>query len=820
MNILLVIHSYLQERKIYHFFLSCILLAPGYTSAIQQKKTMLEESAQPVSSKRDTSSQLIPFSFEKKGLLSLINKLAKKKRLIVVLPTGAGLEALKKQRITYDPEGSSKVTLEQAWQLLITFIDLSGFALTPKKKNIYTLIDTKIVGNDSANRTTLTLYVDTPPYKLPPYPERIRYLYSLKSTLKVPQPQEQATHPLTSMLKQLLSPSGSFLFEPNSNSIIITDKAPHIASAIAIMQHIESREFEEQVDYIPLHYVPASRVIQIFDTLKKASGDLSSAEGPVGAPQNFAPSYFAQDVRIIAHESNNALIAMGKESSVSRISDFIKNSIDQAPESGNSILHHYDLQFLDAQEFAPQLQDAVSMLIPQGTQAGQTKQEGFERYLQGVQVFAEALVEVQKPPTTEKELLEQKGGLEVTGIEGQQKIGGNRLIVAATHDDWLVVKKLIEKLDIKRRQVLLEMYIIDFTYQNQTILSSDLRNKTDNCASPSGVQFLASHISPPTDVLGSTPVQLAQDLLQLSAPNPLINSLTPGSLLISFNDPVTPGVFGLLQLLQRVITAKIQSHPYLVITDHHTGSIESEEIRFIQGDLVTTTNGTFTIPLENVSAGLKIVATPHIASDNRLRLEISFTADEFISTNSNTRLTRELRTTATLASGQILAMGGLLRNDTLGLQTFTPIAGKVPLAGVFFRGENKDSTVTNIVLLASPIIIEPRKSHPLKKQVIKEKVAEVILHENIQTNPRDPLYSLFFKDEPTKETIDEYFLESSNVQDLASTTLHSPKLIAQKKQPVRDTKPFFMHDLKELLAYADTPPLRRTKSPLKGSIKV
>lgn len=783
-------------------------------SNAEDKKT-----SAPISPPKENLQIRIPFSFEKKSLLALLDEVAEKKEFMLVLPTGVGLDALKKQLITYEPQGSHDIPLDEAWHLLVTFLELSAFSITPRSEKSYLIIDAKAAGGGAANRETLALYVDTSAHKLPPYPERIRYVYSLRN-LKVPQSQERENHPLTTMLKQLLSPNASLLFEPSSNSIIMTDKAPHIGATIAILQELESRGFQEQIDYVPLAFVAAQKVVQIFDSLKKASGEqpLSSAAGaPGGSTSNFIP----QDARIIAHESNNAVIIMGKETTVERISDFIRNALDQAPESGKSILHSYDLQNLDAQTFAPQLQNAVATMLQGGGQAAQSlPTQGYERYLQGVIVLAEGLTEVQKPPTTEKVLLEGKGGMEVTGIEGIQKVGGNRLIIAATQDDWVVVKKLIEKLDIRRRQVLLQMVVIDFIYQNHTIVQSNLRNKVD-CNSPSGVQFLASHISTPLSVLGATPSQLAQDLLQIATPNPLINALNPGSLLISLNDPVTPGIFGLLKILQQAITSKIQSHPYLVITDNQIGSIESEEIRFVQGDLVTTTNGTYTIPFENISASLKIEAIPHIASDDRLRLEISFTADEFISANTNTRLTRQLRTTATLASGQILAMGGLLRSDTVEHNTYTPVVGKVPLGGVFFRGENRDDTITNIVLLASPIILEPRKSAAIKKVYAQEKIADVILYENIQENPRDPIYNLFFQDTPIRDTMNDYFSHTSNMQDVVIPTSKLPvRLIAQKRPILKDTKPFRIHELKELLACEDALPPRRTKPLPKGSIKV
>lgn len=811
-----------KERKSSSARLLLLLgvLCCNRSNADQQLDSLQEEKLQEKIdgmnfSKEKPQQLLVPFSFERHNLLALLDNLAEKKQLILVLPVGVELEALKKQLITYQPPRFPEIPLNEAWRLLVTFLELSGFSLIHLRGNVYSIIGAKTPEGARANREPLALYVDAPVRLLPAYPEHIRYLYSLKN-LKVPQPQERESHPLNTMLKQLLSPGASLLFDAQSNSIIMTDKAPHIAATIPIIQALEAHGFQEQIDYVPLSFVPAQGVIQIFDSLKKASGELSP---PTGGSES-APSYFAQDVRIIAHESNNAVILMGKESSIGRISDFIKNSLDQPQESGKSILHFYDLQYRDAQTFAPQLQKAVSSLIEGDNQAAQAPPTGsFERYLQGVVVVAEAFVEVQKTATTEKELLERKGGMEVLGIEGAQKIGGNRLIVVAMQDQWKVVKQLIKKLDIKRRQVLLEIFIVDFTYDNNTIVASDLRNLTGNCSSTPGVQFLASHISTPSSVLGTTPVQLAQDLLQIVGPQQLTNRLPLGSLLISLNDPVTPGIFGLLQVLQRTVSAKIQSHPFLVITDNQTGSVESEEVRFIQGDLVTTTNGTYTIPLENVSAALKVVATPHIANDNRIRLDIGFTADEFISTSSNTRLTRGLKTTATLSSGQILAMGGLLRNDTLALETYTPIVGKVPLAGVFFRGENRDDTITNVVLFASPIIIEPRQAQAAKKQYTQEKISDVILYENILENPQDPVYRLFFRDEPTYATMNEYFSESSNMQDIFIANRKGSTALITKKKPILKNRTFRVNELKDLLVQ-DTPPQRRIKGPTKASLKV
>ncbi len=79
-------------------------------------------------------------------------------------------------------------------------------------------------------------------------------------------------------------------------------------------------------------------------------------------------------------------------------------------------------------------------------------------------------------------------------------------------------------------------------------------------------------------------------------------------------------------------------------------------------------NGSYTIPIEDVPATLKVEAIPHILSEDKIRLNLALTVEQFIGSTFN-RQTRSIQTTSTLRQGQILAMGGIIQDSKIEIET-------------------------------------------------------------------------------------------------------------------------------------------------------
>lgn len=785
--------------KLFINILALSIISSIYAAPVRKPGAdVLEQRA----AKKQKPDDLISFSFEKKSLIEIIEQLAAEKKINIILPQQAvDLEALKKQTISYQPQGKEKISLTHAWNILYTFLELSGFALSERKDGLFTISRVGRPDEPGINREILPLFVNTPPDKLPDTEERIRYMYYLRN-LMVPTLQDRDTNPIARIFKDMLSNGAPVIFEAKANGFIITDKANVIASVMRIITELDHSGFKETIQVIELHNVPARDVVKVFDSLKKASGDAAQPSPFIrGDARVESLSYFAADTKIIADDRNNSLIVMGRESAVERIAEFIEQYMDTAPETGKSILHYYDLQYLDAKLFADVLTRIVLPPATAGFQASAGPAFGPERYFQGVVVMAEEVKTVETKSTTEEITLEAKGGYLPVGLGNQQIItGGNRLIVAAIQDDWLRLRDFIEALDKPQPQVILEVLIVDIVRTKQKIVSSTIRTKTDSQL-PNGTQFLSSNISNVNSVLGSTPSAINVDLLALlSGPlqqpsNPAVTSLLqPGSLLISFNDPLTPGIFGLLQVLDRTLDSKVLSHPFLVTTNNQKATIASQTLKRVQGDAVPGAAGVITIEIVDVPATIQVQMIPRLSSLERLQLQVAVDVNQFIDPTSFTRETRRVNTNANMASGQILVIGGLTRTDQIDIETGTPFLSRIPLIGTLFSGKNKTVTKTNIAIFISPTIVQPKLRGGLNVYTADKirKCRRDVDEQAIFNEMRDPITRIFFNvDGRSDKLLRDYLSAVDNPPDAAQiqTSFERRQLARRVRKPAPQKAP-------------------------------
>lgn len=738
-------------------------------------------------------SQRVPFSFKKKSLVELLERMAPQGKNLLFPQRAADLEMFKQQHITYLPH-EKETSRTTAWEILKTLLELSGFSLY-KRDNEYTIVRNASVDGGTINREPLPVYAGILPSELPHDEGRIIYIHYLKN-LRVPDPSEKDVHPISLMLKSLLSYNASLMFDPRSNAIILIDKGSHIASIAHLLSEFDSRGIKEYVEYVPITHLPAQEIINAFESLKLAAGTDTRTFIRTG-PKADAISFFTEDTRMVADTQRNAVILMGRKANIDRIIEVIHTLLDVAPDSGESILHYYDLNYLDSIKTAPILNRIVSAALPTGEQATAEEEKSL---FQGV-VIAALDATLQVPALkTEDIAIEQKGYPEVQKLDAIATNVGNRLLIAARDRDWQIIKKLLEQIDVPQRQVLLEVFVVEFAYDQTTNLSGTIRSKTDSSLLPHGVQYLASHITPVVNVLGTNPTQLASDLLQIIGPGNLPSLMSPGSLLLSLNDPKTPGIFGLLEILSTVVSAKINSYPYMTINNHKQGILDATDMIRTTGDLSTTTNGTATIPIINLPATFAINIVPHIVSDTRLRLVVGFTDDRYTNKATLTRRTQEVRSTATLNSGEILVMGGLLRVDNRDTGSYTPVLGHIPIFGSFFRGTQAETITTNITLFVMPTILEPRSRWTDKTAGYLNDNKDFVTRGQIPAMARDPIFRLFLKEESNQQQILDQFLTQGTDE---ITSQNGPKIMqGRRKEPIPLFDP---RTLKSLLKYRQTP---------------
>lgn len=743
------------------------------------------------------SEHLITFSFENKPLVDIIHELAERKKINVILPqVPIELTNLSKQTVSYSPNDPQAITFNEAWRLMQTFLELSGFTLTKRSDDLYLIAQNTVQTEPGIIQEPLPLYIGTKPDKLPKSDQYIRYIYYLRNLKVVEDNKVGAISQIITQLKTVNTPEPILL--PKANGLIIVDKANTIASMMYIISELDNTGFKEAIEVLQLNQIPANEVSKIFNSLKLAAGKpISPFIRTDNKPDNI--TYFAADTTIIADDRTNSLIIMGREAAVSRISDFIRNHLDLPLESGESILHIYDLQYLDAQEFVKILNDLLKPLLS-GQQQGQ--QSEVERQFQGAVAVAEEISVGAKQQAPQSELKQvsvgSSGSLETTlpqGIQNTTITGGNRLIIAALPSDWPKIKNLIQSLDKPQPQVILEVLIVDFTHSDQRTIAGTVRTATDPVKLNDAFQLLASHISPPLNVLGASPSTLAADLLAVTgaadqttgvAVPSLTSLVSPGSILFSYNDPATPGIMGILQVLHSITNSKIISHPFLITTNNKMGTVNSEVIKRARGPAIPGEAGVTKIEIINLPAIVQVQAIPRLNSLKQMSLQIAVDVNDFTAAgvNSLTRLTRRVETNANMRSGEILVIGGLTRINNNDQITATPLLSDLPIVGYLFKGVTKVTSRTNMAIFISPTIVEPKRREGLnlftadKIRKGRRDVSEAVLYDDY-----DPITKWFFLSGNNKDLVKSFVSDSDNAPTMEAIRTSRERKYELKKRP-------------------------------------
>lgn len=721
------------------FLISSLAYAADDTdnSSIPASQGTLGQKINKPQNKKKSPKKFLKFDYTDEELIDIINQMAAEKNVNIILPTGANA-ITSKVTLHIEP----LLDLDEAWDILLSILDLADYSLVADGPT-YTIVK----NSKAISREPLPLYVGVPPTQLPESETRIRYLYYLANIKVTP----EANSMLMLLLKELLPDTALYKVDQKTNALLIVDKSNNIRSLMTILMSLDQITFKETLDVIKLRYTSADVIAKLFmENILMAEKDKNKYRLEAQAPSNEI-TYFSKQIRIIPEMRTNTLILMGKEQAVQQIKDFIYKYIDIELETGKSILHVYQLQYLDATALEPVLKNIVASAIAGGTgqSRGAQLQTGPERFFEGV------LVKADTPRS------EQAG-----------YFGGNKLVIAAKNEDWQIIKKLLEELDKPQRTVIIEVLVADLTLQDQKLLGASLRNAQE-LPLPNGVDFQTVHITPqyiPDTVPPASPTTLASDLLGRTLLTPsgqqtsFANQAQPGSFLLSFNDKATGKTWGIAQIIKLLSSSKILSHPHVIAVNNKESIISLGETRFLPDEATAGTAAT-TIRNSMQKANLTVKITPRISAGNVVNIKVTVDVNDFIAgpaaVTANARITRNIETNANVKSEDILALGGLIRIDTTNALSETPLLSKVPILGWLFKSRNSSETKTNLTVFISPTIVEPRLRGGIGEytkdyiNIAKEYAQEGNLFDSL----RDPITRFFFTTSNDAQGLVDTFLE-------------------------------------------------------------
>jgi general secretion pathway protein D len=282
------------------------------------------------------------------------------------------------------------------------------------------------------------------------------------------------------------------------------------------------------------------------------------------------------------------------------------------------------------------------------------------------------------------------------GARVSADVSTNSLIVFAPSDVQQLYAELIQSLDQRRPQVLIEAQIVAVdTSDNYTL----------------GVEVSAGDRVGTTRVFNFSSFGLSEvnrDTGQLR--------LIPG---LGFNgaliDPEVADV--IVRALANHSRARVLAAPKILVNDNSTGKLES--VTSIPFQSVNASDTVATTSLGgNQQAGTIIVVTPHINEDNHLQLDFDVEFSTFGSSASTTlpppRQIDRVGSTVTIPDGKTVIVGGLKRVNNTYEFSGIPWLEKIPVIRNLSSRTDKSQSTLSFFLFIRPLVMRDSRFQDLR----------------------------------------------------------------------------------------------------------
>jgi general secretion pathway protein D len=678
--------------------------------------------------------QLITFDLNGDKLLDIVNRLAGLRQVNILLP--GDQKKLNDTTVTFHLP--YKITSNKAWDLMLTMLDIAGYSIITHGNNLYEIIANNAIGNSPA-----PLYINTKTDLIKNGTSTIRYLYYFQN---IPLKEKDIKSNLEQILKDMINaqqPEQNFIVDENHNSLLITNKANTIKSIINIIQELDQGGFREAIEVVPIIHVNANEIVDIITKLIPTKKDEDTFRFPplIAEPKN-SKTYFSASTRIIAIDQTNSVAIFGLYESVQRIKDFIQKYLDKSVDAEKTVLHVKPLRYLDSVAFATTLDN----LIKQKSSTAQSSGKSSDKILNDVRVQAEQSM-IASPVTERKLESTEKVGVEIPTGGGEEKkgpfIGGNNLIIAATHRDWKIIEKLIDDTDTPQWQVALEVLVVDMTISTGRAINTQLRRIANDNLSHEFKWQSAQAQMPALDYTVAKPPYGSTDINSTAGLEADLSSMQPpdvsgganytipgaeavGSTVFTYQDK--HGTAAILSILDNYDDVKVISRPFVITKNNQQANIFQREMRYVQGTVDPKTfGGTPVTNYEALAAAIKVTITPRISrvADN-INLEVRVDANEFVGT-SDVITERTVVTNANVGNKSVLVLGGITKTTVEDFISGVPILSKIPIIGTFFKSQTMDYAQRNLVIFICPTRIPPVDAQKLTgpNQFTQDKVDDI-----------------------------------------------------------------------------------------------
>ena len=524
------------------------------------------------------------------------------------------------------------IRLGDIYAFLQTILDVHGYAAVATEHAV------KVVPKADAAKSSLHVRIGADPAYIPRNDAIVTQIMPLVYA--------DATE-VKQIIQPILSTGAQLATYARTNSIMVTDTSANIHYIAQIIQRLDVEGSRETVHLFPLTHASAhvlsEHITQILQKTKTTA--VPAGRARTAQPQREGPT-------VLPDERTNSLIVVATPQDAEMVAQ-LAEQLDIERPTGTDNIHVVYLKNADANEVAPSLEAALASM----------RLTGAVEATQQVQITADGST--------------------------------NSLIVVASPQDYEVLTKIVEKLDIIREQVLVEMMILEVTEEGLREIGVDWAT-LDEAVANSVRGFGLTNLGPRVDFVSGDYEGLAVGAWKGSGDGVQIAAI--------------------LKALERESSVNILSTPLIVTSNHRRAKIVVGENRaFVVQSRITETTDFITPTViqsyEYKDVGITLEITPHVSQGGLIRLNLDTEFTKLLedvsapSPETPTTAKRTAQTVVTMNSGATIVIGGLIRDDTTKVQTKVPLVGDMPLLGPLFRSQRDLSQKTNLLIFITPHVM-------------------------------------------------------------------------------------------------------------------
>jgi len=506
---------------------------------------------------------------------------------------------------------------------------------------------------------------------------------------------------LVPILRPLLPQYGHLAAHTGSNMLIVSDRANNVDRILNIIQRIDQSD-DNDIEIVQLSFASAAEIVRVLTVLANAPrGDGTSSR-----------------ISLVADTRTNSVLIGGAKNGRLKIRALIAH-LDTSTEEGDTTRVRY-LRYADAESLS-------GKLLQHFSQQNQSSSSS-----------------------------NQSGNLESVNVWADEQT--NAIIVNAPPKMMRSLMSIVDQLDIRRLQVLVEAIIVEIVADRTSEL---------------GVTW-ATDGSQNDNFVGATNFpDMGSGVIQLSSINNNTNLNVNPSALIGQGMSIGVGKItkqgtsfaSILRVLEGIADTNIISTPSIVTTDNEEASLNvGQEVPFVTGSFSNTGNtGGAINPFQTIQreqVGVSLTITPQINEGDSILLDISQEISNISAsaTGAVDLITNErtIDTTVIVNDGDILVLGGLLEDQIRETDQRVPVLGNIPLFGNLFKSKKTSKVKTNLMVFIRPKILDTAEQASFETNKKYNYIRNLQIEENDDKNQSKSKVKEFIGSSPILPEIETY----------------------------------------------------------------